>query len=167
MANSRKGQAAMEYLMTYGWALLVIVIVAVVLLTLNLKPAEQCIFDEQSIRCDQPQVPVLNSAGNLFATLSNGKTNSINIYTGGIVCTNSKDKPAEPAAAAAVLATIPAGGSIQLTGASATTCIKTSGGAFTTGETYQGKLWIYYKNADDPSSYPYRYTSAQLVAKVS
>ncbi|MCX6777790.1 MAG: hypothetical protein NT157_02800, partial [Candidatus Micrarchaeota archaeon] len=43
----RKGQAAMEYLMTYGWAILVIVIVLAALLYLgvfNVRPPEICTF---------------------------------------------------------------------------------------------------------------------------
>ncbi|MFH0818177.1 MAG: hypothetical protein V1909_06125, partial [Candidatus Micrarchaeota archaeon] len=41
----KRGQAAMEYLMTYGWAILVIVIVLAALLYLgifNVKPPEVC-----------------------------------------------------------------------------------------------------------------------------
>ncbi len=43
--NFKRGQAAMEYLMTYGWAILVIVIVLAALLYLgifNLNPPEVC-----------------------------------------------------------------------------------------------------------------------------
>jgi len=38
MVGKKTGQAAMEYLMTYGWALLVIVIVIAILLIMNPSP---------------------------------------------------------------------------------------------------------------------------------
>ena len=45
-AGSLRAQAAMEYLVTYGWALLVIVIVIAVLLYINpFRAPEQCLFD--------------------------------------------------------------------------------------------------------------------------
>jgi hypothetical protein len=42
--KSRKGQAAMEYLMTYGWAILVIVIVLAALYYFLPKSPEVCMF---------------------------------------------------------------------------------------------------------------------------
>jgi hypothetical protein len=44
MKNAKKGQAALEYLMTYGWAILVIVIVLGILLLLftNMSKIQRC-----------------------------------------------------------------------------------------------------------------------------
>ena len=44
MKNAKKGQAALEYLMTYGWAILVIVIVLGILLLLftNMSKVQRC-----------------------------------------------------------------------------------------------------------------------------
>ena len=46
--GSRKGQAALEYLMTYGWAILAVVVVLAVLWYLGIftpKAPEMCVFD--------------------------------------------------------------------------------------------------------------------------
>ncbi|MCX8206186.1 MAG: hypothetical protein N3H30_03070 [Candidatus Micrarchaeota archaeon] len=51
MANARRAQAAMEYLMTYGWAILFIVIVLGVLVYLQ-------VFNPQSKLQDQCSLPV-------------------------------------------------------------------------------------------------------------
>ncbi|MEM0437920.1 MAG: hypothetical protein QXU54_01325 [Candidatus Micrarchaeia archaeon] len=51
MANARRAQAAMEYLMTYGWAILFIVIVLGVLVYLQ-------VFNPQSRLQDQCSLPV-------------------------------------------------------------------------------------------------------------
>ncbi len=61
-ARNLKGQAAMEYLMTYGWALLVIavVIAALFFLTQNLFKIEGCTFQPTGFSCGDasPQVYV-------------------------------------------------------------------------------------------------------------
>ena len=46
--GNRKGQAALEYLMTYGWAILAVVVVLAVLWYLGIftpKAPEMCVFD--------------------------------------------------------------------------------------------------------------------------
>ncbi|MEM2948611.1 MAG: hypothetical protein QXD51_03625 [Candidatus Anstonellales archaeon] len=51
---SKKGQAAMEYLMTYGWAILAILIVLAILITLfgMIKLPSICNFPRQEFACD-------------------------------------------------------------------------------------------------------------------
>ena len=59
---ARKGQAAMEYLMTYGWALLVIVIVIAILLVIlgrMVKGTPDCTFESAGFVCNQPTPPQL------------------------------------------------------------------------------------------------------------
>ena len=46
--GNKKGQAALEYLMTYGWAILAVVVVLAVLWYLGIftpKAPEMCVFD--------------------------------------------------------------------------------------------------------------------------
>ncbi len=75
----RRGQAAMEYLMTYGWAILVIVIVLAALLYLgifNLNPPEVCTMPA-GMSCTKSY---LSSTGdNVSITLVNGLQKTINV----------------------------------------------------------------------------------------
>ena len=58
--RTKRGRAAMEYLMTYGWAILVIVIVITILafyLPQLIKTPEGCLFSQPGFSCsDQNQV---------------------------------------------------------------------------------------------------------------
>ncbi len=57
--KNKKGQAAMEYLMTYGWALLAIVIVIAALIYLNpFRAPELCLFQQQGFSCSEPNPQV-------------------------------------------------------------------------------------------------------------
>jgi len=82
----RKGQAAMEYLMTYGWALLVIVIVIAVLLVIlgrMLKGTPDCTFGEAAFVCNQPRVPFIkigyNNKAFLYGVFQHTLNEPINI----------------------------------------------------------------------------------------
>jgi len=71
---ARKGQAAMEYLMTYGWALLVIVIVIAILLVIlgrMVKGTPDCTFESAGFVCNQPTPPQIRDCRSVF--LPNGK----------------------------------------------------------------------------------------------
>jgi len=162
-----KGQAAMEYLMTYGWALLVIVIVIAVLIVMNpLKASPQCLFDQAGFACNQPNVPVITAAnGTLSGKVTNGQQASIKIYS--VSCTTNRTAPAAPAATATVLATLASQQQSDLgLPPLSVRCGKTDGTyVYATGEDFNGKLYIYYKFSDDGASYPYRLASANLVAR--
>ena len=85
----RKGQAAMEYLMTYGWALLVIVIVIAVLLVIlgrMLKGTPDCTFGEAAFVCNQPRVPFIKvSDRQLYGAFQHTLNEPINITKIGFV----------------------------------------------------------------------------------
>ena len=97
----------MEYLMTYGWALLVIVIVIAVLLYINpFRAPEQCIFDNAGLYCERPVLQVdgvsqintptqsiLNQhvSGLLSASITNGERRTITIT--GIACARGTSRP--------------------------------------------------------------------------
>ncbi|MEK6981809.1 MAG: hypothetical protein AABX38_02660 [Candidatus Micrarchaeota archaeon] len=56
--RTKRGQAAMEYLMTYGWAILVIVIVITILafyLPQLIKTPEGCLFSQPGFSCSDPK----------------------------------------------------------------------------------------------------------------
>ncbi|MEM3609412.1 MAG: hypothetical protein QXJ06_00855 [Candidatus Aenigmatarchaeota archaeon] len=86
-----KGQAAMEYLMTYGWALLAIVIVIALLLYLNPFQIQEVCVPDPGIDCTNP-MPVLSKDGKISFTLKNGLAGAINVT--GINCTNVQGAPA-------------------------------------------------------------------------
>ncbi len=156
----RKGQAAMEYLMTYGWALLVIVIVISVLLLLNIGPSPQCNLDDQSIRCDQT-LPVLANVSNqptLFVVINNGRSDGIAVT--GVAC--SKDTSAAPTYVTPFTA-------VNISaGARATVSFKcTDASGVQKGSTFSGKLYVQYTSNNDPANFPAHTTSGAIVAKYS
>ncbi len=70
MKKNFKGQAAMEYLMTYGWAILVLVIVIAALYYLLPKTQETCLF-QQGFACDgMAQIYVNKSTGNVYLSVN-------------------------------------------------------------------------------------------------
>ena len=90
-----KGQAAMEYLMTYGWALLVIVIVIASLVFVNPFAApDTCIFSTTHLSCSNQRLisedSSTSSSGNaltnvVYANIQNNEPKPIAIY--GMACT--------------------------------------------------------------------------------
>ena len=93
----------MEYLMTYGWALLVIVIVIAVLIYINpFRAPEQCVFDQAGFLCQKPILQVSGSTnggtttgikGLLHATLINGDRKTIVIQA--ISCIQGRTSPSD------------------------------------------------------------------------
>ncbi len=72
-----RGQSAMEYLMTYGWALLVIVIVIAILLIINPFSVPQgCRFDQVGFACT---APVIDSTGKISMTLTNNMQSAVTV----------------------------------------------------------------------------------------
>ena len=163
MVVFRKGQAAMEYLMTYGWALLVIVIAIGVLLILNpFKASAQCVFENVGLACNQPSNPIVGSDGLLYMSLTNGMQNAIEVK--GVICTANRDTQTAPPA---ISLNISSQGSIQFNATNKVTCTDANGGStFSKGSDSTGKLWVWYKNKDDPSGYPTRQMTANIVSKV-
>lgn len=99
MSRVLKGQSAMEYLMTYGWALLVIVIVIAVLIYINpFRAPEQCVFDQAGFLCQKPILQVSGTSGTtpdikgLFhATLVNGNQKTVKIVA--LSCIKGRTAP--------------------------------------------------------------------------
>jgi len=165
-----KGQAAMEYLMTYGWALLVIVIVIAILLYLvPMTSPEQCAFAEPGLACNQPTNPILNTNGTLYGKITNGFSKTIVIkYIG---CTARKDTilitdpfVANITSGPAVI--VPQGQQDVSILFALIGCNKVDGTRnYALGEDFSGKLWIWYNYEDEPTSYPLRVATANLVTK--
>ena len=84
----RKGQTAMEYLMTYGWAILIIMVVLAVLFYLGVLSPQvpsQCTFPA-GITCVTYK---LMTNGTLRLDIGQGTGHTIEIH--GVVCTQKTD----------------------------------------------------------------------------
>ena len=176
IVNKLRGQAAMEYLMTYGWALLVIVIVIAILISLNLFSAPQgCNFDRAGFSCGSP---VIDTNGMLFLPLTNGNPNNVKLVA--VVCTagSSSVAPTLPT-------TVPQSGhgyfadmainrqstyDVSTDATRQPQCTKVDGqtafGPVSAGTEFSGKIWVFYKNEEDGSNYPIRTASANIATKV-
>ncbi|MEM4366648.1 MAG: hypothetical protein QW035_00760 [Candidatus Anstonellales archaeon] len=87
-----KGQAAMEYLMTYGWALLAILIVIGALLLLNpFKLPETCTFQQPGLLCSDPP-PTATADADKVVHISARVWNKLGrtIEVNRILCTTSQ-----------------------------------------------------------------------------
>ncbi|MGC8851253.1 MAG: hypothetical protein ACP5O3_03450 [Candidatus Micrarchaeia archaeon] len=85
--KSRKGQSALEYLVTYGWAILVIVIIAAVLWYFGVFNPNKWTVDKQcggfsGLQCID--YTASESAGTASIVLGNGVGRSINITSYGV-----------------------------------------------------------------------------------
>ena len=85
----KKAQAAMEFLMTYGWAILVVLLAIAALAYFgvlnpgNLMPS-RCTFSGAGLSCIESKVD--GTTGNITLIIQNGKgedLNSINVSIGG------------------------------------------------------------------------------------
>ena len=91
MKNYRKGQAAMEYLMTYGWALLAIVIVIAALIYLNpFRAPELCLFQQQGFSCSEPNPQIYSDDGDVSMNVRIWNKLGKTVIIKGIVCTNAQ-----------------------------------------------------------------------------
>jgi len=150
----------MEYLMTYGWALLVIVIVIAILLIMNPFSAPQsCKFDQIGFACDNAVVTA--TGGYLLMGITNGNNNAINVS--GVLCTSSKSSavPTNPNNFASTM--IARQGNLLLNKSSNVAC---TGAPTAVGADFSGKIWVFYKNTEDGADYPIRTASANIVTKV-
>lgn len=148
----------MEYLMTYGWALLVIVIVVAILLILNPFAAPQaCKFEQIGFTCENPAI---DTNGVLYASIGNGNNNAVNITR--IVCTNSKSSN-PPAGGGTVINKLV--GRQDYLVLNSTTNVVCSNVPRNAGVEYSGKIWVFYRNIEDGPGYPERTASANIVTK--
>ena len=164
MIGKKAGQAAMEYLMTYGWALLVIVIVIAILLIMNPFSAPQsCKFDQIGFACNNAVVTATGSF--LLMGITNGNNNAINVS--GVVCTQSKSSTVPGYTPLTANVIVARQGDLTLNKTyPISTGVKCTGAPTTAGSDFSGKIWIFYKNTEDGPDYPIRTASANIVTKV-
>lgn len=161
--------------MTYGWALLIIVIVLAALVALNpISTPATCRFDQVGFGCNE--LPTMNTQGKLYLRVTNSQNNDISIIDAVCIDDKSATPPAWGATplygngAASLL--VPRQGMVDLSTAQgkAVTCHKGSvagPSSFSVGEEFSGRVWIKYRNTEDPATYPNRTASATVTMKVA
>lgn len=127
----KKGQGAMEYLMTYGWAILVVMIVGVVLWQLGIFNLGGTVSKTMSgFGALRPVDWSMSTAGNEQIVLINGEGTNVNIKT---VALDSDDGTCEQAAVAPT--------QTPVNPVSAGDSVSVSGGWCTPGAAYAGKSY--------------------------
>jgi hypothetical protein len=161
--STRKGQAAMEYLMTYGWAILVIVIVLAVLLFLNpFKAPETCLFAQPGFSCSDPLPQVYNYGTDtkVIMNLANKQGETVEIYD--IVCTTASvgDVTTSTTKTSPVLYTLNAG--------STKSGIEVDCSDVAENTQFKGNIVMWYNFVNDPGKAEgiRRQTSATLIGSV-
>jgi len=156
----RKGQTAMEYLMTYGWAILIIMVVLAVLFYLGvLNPSSvtpsQCVFPA-GITCVSNQ---LKTSGKLYLVIGQGTGKTIQIN--GIACTQNSSVSFPSSGIISYGGgnniNVSSGSQVTVANPSATTfinqtnCTDASGAVLTNqpiNSVYNGKIYINYTELD-------------------
>ncbi len=155
--NSMKGQAAIEYLMTYGWAILVIaiVIVALTLMTQSGLKVEQCSLPVGYV-CNDPLPQIISSGGRdyLAFTLQNKGQQTMKIRN--IICTVDSPQDAKISDSteyADGLVTIQPGASFTFNGDNKVKCMDKGSNnplRLLSGQDFRGYIVIWYNYDNDP-----------------
>ncbi len=160
--RNQRAQSAMEYLMTYGWAILIIAVVLGALFALGVFNSSSflgsaCVA-QPGYLCQQA---TLNDSGVLTMTL--GQSNGYNEYNIKLACTatqasnggpnnasaynNDNFNRALPAISWGIISTnstFPAGVSTQVSGIQCYTDTGVPASGLAIGQSYTGTLWIEY-----------------------
>ena len=167
LGGNARGQAAMEYLMTYGWALLVIAVVIAILLANFPQASQGCRFDQIGFTCSQP---LMDTNGTLYLKLTNGNSNTVIIHALNCSTDTSPTPPSYTELPASQQPKLQSQQTWELnnSGTPGIPCYDALHNALkpAAGSAFSGKLWIFYKNEEDGVGYPVRSTSATVNTKV-
>lgn len=180
MANARKGQAALEFLTTYGWAILVIAIVLVALGWLGVfrvagDVPDRCAF-QQTVACSAAKVSLVQSSMRL-APLVLENRGSLALIITGISCTNNAEKGASLSTTFGTPKRLEPGQKMDVVGSTLVICHDYFGGSpasgrYQVGDTYNGRIELRYRTDSDPTTSTYgdpplsRIIYGDLTAKV-
>ena len=171
-----KGQAAMEYLMTYGWAILAIVLVIAALIFLNpFRAPEVCLFEQAGFTCNEPppQLYVMRSdaEGNLYMNAKLWNQAGQTIVVKYVLCTNAPgtevpDVRTDPGQYVQGSSRISTGSAITLTGVP---CYDRNGERIETqqNQEFRGKLVIWYNYENDIDPNVQHQIKANVISKVT
>ena len=149
----------MEYLMTYGWALLAIIIVIAALLYLNpFRAPELCLFQQQGFSCSEPNAQVyLNPAGEVNMNLRLWNKLGKTVIIREMVCTDSQSAKFQGnenfiTKYSDTLGTIPTGDSANFMQTNSVGCVHSDGTPIkdmSLNQEFRGRLLVWYNYADD------------------
>jgi hypothetical protein len=146
----KKGQAAMEYLMTYGWAILAIIIVIAALIYLNpFSAPELCLFQQQGFSCSEPQPQVyLNDQGEVMMNVRIWNKLGKSVVIHEVACTTSQTSELDRADFNDQNVNVPTGSSEDLMGIA---CYDAQGDELVLAQNqeFRGRLVVWYNYDDD------------------
>lgn len=169
MKNYKKGQAAMEYLMTYGWALLAIVIVIAALIYLNPFGApELCLFQQQGFSCSEPNPQVyLTSTGDVEMNVRLWNKLGKSVVISGILCTDAQVSEMEfdDSTKFPAIPPIPTGASSDFTGV---VCKDKDNNPIqmSPNQEFRGKMLVWYNYVEDIDPGIKHQTQANVISMV-
>jgi len=165
MKGHMKGQAAMEYLMTYGWAILVIVIVLAILafyLPNLIQIPDSCLFSQPGFSCEN-QIVSADTANNVILRFNllnqQGQTVQISRVKCTMEPTGSVEKPS-----ATISEDVVSGGKQAFQ----VSCFNANGGALTMSpsSSFKGSLVVWYNFQNDVEGAPERMATATVTGTV-
>ena len=168
-----KGQAAIEYLMTYGWALLVITIVLAILYMV-LAPhisIQQCTFDNAGFVCNDPMPQVIKAPdGNIYLEIGIHNNLKDTITIDRAICTVKNVNDVSMGEGQAVNVKIYPGsrGDFYYSGGNAILCKDKNGLPLQLkpGQMFKGYLKIWYKGENDIDPKAHHTAYATVMVKV-
>lgn len=175
--RSLRGQAAMEYLMTYGWAILVIVIVLAVLLFLNpFKAPETCLFQQPGFSCSDATVPLVyaDSSNNVHIAMQISNKMGQPVIIHKVVCTTAaigdvtNDFEGRELDDKAGLVSSGATADFTTNGKGVLDCTKGDGTpvVLSANSQFKGVVSVWYNYENDPDENIQRQASATLISTV-
>ncbi len=148
--KTMKGQAAMEYLMTYGWALLAIVIVIAALIYLNpFRAPEICLFQQQGFSCSEPNPQLyVDTHGDLNMNVRVWNRLGQTVEIDSVMCTSSPSSDISYSDATSHDETVFTGSSTVVEGLE---CVDSEGDVIemSPNQEFRGRLIVWYNYADD------------------
>ncbi len=164
----KKGQAAMEYLMTYGWAILVIVIVLAILafyLPNLIQVPESCLFSQPGFSCDvKKPVIVADSTDNIrvIFRLDNQQGQAVTVTR--VKCTTEAVGDITKPSSTITVPAVSPGGSREFE----VSCYDSTGSIviLSPNSNFKGTLAIWYNFQDEVSGAPERLATATLTGTV-
>jgi uncharacterized protein (UPF0333 family) len=172
-SGTKKGQAALEYLMTYGWAIFIIVVVLAILafyFTNLVRAGESCVFSQPGFSCSEQKPVLYNNASKLHLAVRIDNQQGDGVTLASVVCTDQPsgniDKAYLVAHQLSDTTRIPAGGSQTFD----LYCYDKSGVALQTSPNseFRGTLAVQYKrdNEVDVPNLPLRIATASVSGTV-
>jgi hypothetical protein len=158
----------MEYLMTYGWAILVIVIVLAVLMFLNpFKAPETCLFQQPGFSCSEAMPQVYTENGQTFISMKLFNKFGQNVKIHKVLCTTAAIGDVQYSWATLPTDTTSIGAGASYTFASIP-CVGPSGNQLelNPNSDFKGVVSVWYNFENDPDENIKRQASATLVTTV-